>query len=698
MGKIQSQKLATPVAALAGIGTKLEPKLHRLGIHTIQDLLFHLPYRYIDRTHLTPIGALEPGKEALTQGVIELTQVHYGKRRSLLCRISDGTGALTLRFFHFTKLQQSRLIKESCIRCWGTPRRGSTTVEMVHPEYQHISPDALDDIEKTLTPVYPATDGLGQGRLRRLTDQALIALNQDNTQLTELLPEQILDNHKLTVLADALRYVHRPPPDADIESLMAGKHSAQQRLAFEELLAHHLSLRVFRDTIQKQQASPLDPSNCHVNDFISQLPFELTSAQTQVLKEIRQDIRHDIPMLRLVQGDVGSGKTVLAAIAALQAIDAGFQVAYMAPTELLAEQHYTNFLQWFSDFNIKITLLSGKINRSERQIRLHDIAETKPLMVIGTHALFQENVKFGRLGFIIIDEQHRFGVHQRLALLEKGSSRSAFPHQLIMTATPIPRTLAMTVFADLDISVIDKLPPGRQPVNTVVISNDKRAEITKRISSICTQGRQVYWVCTLIDESETIQSQAASDTYQALSSALPDLNIGLIHGRMKSADKEQIMTAYKSHHIDVLVATTVIEVGVDVPTASLMIIENAERLGLSQLHQLRGRVGRGNQQSDCVLMYQPPLSDLAQQRLEIMRTTTDGFEIARKDMELRGPGEILGIRQTGLPEMRIADLMRDATLMPRVQDAAQYLLTNYPDRIEPLIDRWITNKPDYGKV
>ncbi len=698
MGRKRPPQLAASVSKLTGVGVKLEPKLKRLGIHTVQDLLFHLPYRYIDRTRLTPIGTLQPNQEALIQGVVELTQIQFGKRRSLLCRISDGTGALILRFFYFTKSQQRNLVRGIYIRCWGSVRRGASTLEMIHPEYQHITEDQLDRIEQTLTPIYPATEGLGQGRLRKLTEQALAALKEDPAQLFELLPEKVLTDHALPDLTQALQYVHRPAPDAETTSLVNGTHPAQRRLAFEELLAYQLSMRSFRNQVRTYRAPPLIPSTNRTKEFIKQLPFHLTRAQQSVLNDIQQDIRQDTPMLRLVQGDVGSGKTILAAIAAVQATAAGFQVALMAPTELLVDQHYFNIRQWFSNYEIPVVLLSGKLARSKRDDILAEISSFKPLIAVGTHALFQEAVRFGRLGLIIIDEQHRFGVHQRLSLFEKGISEGTFPHQLIMTATPIPRTLAMTVYADLDISILDELPPGRQPVKTVVIANDKRTEIIDRIACVCKQGRQVYWVCTLIEESDIVQYQAASETYEFLSEVLPDVNIGLIHGRMKSNDKEQIMSEYKSGNIDLLVATTVIEVGVDVPAASLMVIENAERLGLAQLHQLRGRVGRGTQQSDCVLLYHPPLSDLAQARLEIMRSTSDGFEIAKKDMELRGPGEILGTRQTGLPEMRIADLVRDTPLIPQVQKVADLLLNDYPDRVESLTKRWLTNRVDFGKV
>jgi ATP-dependent DNA helicase RecG len=693
-----SHTLDAPVVKLTGVGARLEARLNRVGIHTIKDLLFHLPYRYIDQTRLTPIGALQTGQDALTQGMIELTQVQYGRRRSLVCRISDGTGALHIRFFHFSRFQQDNLVRGAYIRCWGSIRRSGSIPEMIHPEYQLVSRDMLEHTETTLTPVYPATEGLAQERLRKLTDQALKVLEISNPRLIELLPEDLLAGYRLPELSRALKYVHRPPRDADVDSLLQGIHPAQQRLAFEELLAHHVSLQSVRKQVQTLRAPALKTDNKRILAFLEQLPFQLTGAQKNVLHEIRSDLQRTIPMLRLIQGDVGSGKTVLAAIAALFACDAGYQAALMAPTELLAEQHCATIIQLLAGMDIPVRLLSGRMNLASRSKTLMQIASPEPTVVVGTHALFQEQVKFGNLGLVIIDEQHRFGVHQRLALYEKRTDVTLYPHQLIMTATPIPRTLMMTVFADLDLSILDELPPGRKPVNTVVLSNARRLEVIKRISAVCKEGRQVYWVCTLIEESDKIQLQAATDTMEYLTGMLPDLKTGLIHGKMKSRDKEKIMSAYKSGELDILVATTVIEVGVDVPAASLMVIENAERLGLSQLHQLRGRVGRGQQHSNCVLMYQPPLSAIARARLEIMRATNDGFVIAEKDMELRGPGEILGTRQTGLPALRIADLVRDTKLIPHVQEAASILLREHPDKTDLLIRRWLPDRQEYGNV
>ena len=691
--------LTSPVNTLKGVGPRIGERLQHLGIRQIQDLLFHLPHRYIDRTRLIPIGSLRPGDSALFQGTVELVQVLTGRRRSLLCRISDGTGAITLRFFHFSWAQQTNLKQGMTLRCWGQVRNINHSLEIVHPEYQRIDADEDAVLEQTLTPVYPLTQGISQFKLRNLTGQALDALSRDKTGLTELLPDGILKHKPLFNLGQALRYVHRPPRDADLSSLMDGNHPAQQRLAFEELLAHHLSLRLIRKTLQARSAFAIDKgSGGKVKAFLDNLPFELTHAQQRVLGEIRKDLLQPQPMLRLVQGDVGSGKTVVAAIAALQVIHSGYQVALMAPTEILADQHYFNIKQWFSPIGIPVLLLTGKQSRSEKEDVLTLLNSAQPTVVVGTHALFQDQVAFADVGLIIIDEQHRFGVDQRLALLEKGMEKTRQPHQLIMTATPIPRTLAMTLFADLDISVIDQLPPGRQPIKTTVISNEKREEVIERIHEICRQGRQAYWVCTLIENSDTLQLQAAEDIQQHLARQLGGLNIGLIHGRMKNSEKEAVMDDFKSGRIDLLVATTVIEVGVDVTNASLMIIENAERLGLSQLHQLRGRVGRGSQASDCVLLYQTPLSENARVRLNRMRETSDGFAIAKSDLELRGPGEILGKKQTGVPELHIADFVRDAHLIPRVQQTADIILAQCPGQADKLIARWLNTKFHFSKV
>ena len=695
----QARPLTAPARDLPGVGPKVEALLTRLGIHCLRDFLFQLPNRYVDRTHLLPIGALQPGAEALVQGTVELSQVRYPGRRSLLCRISDGTGALTLRFFHFNRAQEARLQRGALVRCFGVVRRSASTLEMIHPEYQRLNAEQPAPLEQTLTPVYPATEGLSQGRLRRLTGEALAALRSDAGGLEEIIPASLLRDLKMPLLRDALEYVHRPPPDADTTLLMAGRHPCQRRLAFEELLAHVLSLRVLRSEVRALNAPPLKPPDNRLAEAMTgALPFSLTGAQQRVMAQVRADLSGNRPMMRLLQGDVGSGKTVVAAFAAVQAVAAGYQVAFMAPTELLAGQHLLNLGQWLSALDIEVTLISARSRGGGRSERLKRLRGVAPLVAVGTHALFQEQVKFGRLGLVIIDEQHRFGVHQRLALLKKGELGASFPHQLIMTATPIPRTLAMTLFADLDVSVIDELPPGRQPIRTIVVSNARRDEVIERVAAACRAGRQVYWVCPLIEESEALQCQAAIETRGSLQEQFPHLAIGLLHGRMKGREKERGMEAFRSGMQDILVATTVIEVGVDVPNASLMVIENAERLGLAQLHQLRGRVGRGRAKSDCVLLYQPPLSGTAQARLETMRKTNDGFAIAEKDLQLRGAGELLGARQTGLQGLRIASFERDAGMIPQVRKVADALIDRHPQAVEPLVRRWVTAEAGIGSV
>ncbi len=698
MGTKASPSLTGSVLGLSGVGPRVEEKLNRIGIHTIQDCLFHLPLRYQDKTRLALIGTLQPGQEALIEGTIEITQIKYGRRRSLLCMLSDGTGTLMLRFFHFSRAQQQRLNKGDVLRCYGQIRRGAQTLEIIHPEYRHIDPDNSPATDTRLTAIYPLTDGLQQRTMQKLSLQALDILSNLVDKPAELLPDEILATFDLPDLISALSYVHRPPPEAKLQLLRDGKHPTQQRLAFEELLSQHLSLQRVRQKTQALRATPLVDQGQLREKFIKQLNFKLTQSQEKVLREIAQDLEKNTPMLRLLQGDVGSGKTVVSAFASLHAMESNNQVALMAPTELLAEQHFQTFSQWFEKIDIEVLLITGKSTKSERDTYHKVLGNKQRVIAIGTHALFQKDIIFSNLGLIIIDEQHRFGVHQRLSLLDKGIVEDSIPHQLIMTATPIPRTLAMTVYADLDLSIIDSPPPNRQATNTVVLSNDRRDEIIARIKAACHRGRQVYWVCTLIEESEVLQCQTAIETFQQLTEKFHDINIGLIHGRMKNKEKEAIMASFKDNRTQLLVATTVIEVGVDVPNASLMIIENSERLGLFQLHQLRGRVGRGNIKSDCVLMYQAPLGELARSRLETMRDTNDGFEIAEKDLALRGPGELTGTRQTGLPDLRIADILRDANLLADVQRAAKLLQQKYPQHIDPLIKRWISKELEYSNV
>lgn len=692
--------LQNPVTTLKGVGPALAEKLARLDVVRVEDLLFLMPIRYEDRTRITPLGSLQPGQRCLVQGEILLTEVAFRGRRTLFVKIGDGTGTLTLRFFYFTNAQRDRFRKGRWLSCFGDVRRSRGGLEIVHPEYRDVGTQAETAEDDALTPIYPTTDGVSQGRLRALAQQALRLLRA-HTPL-EVLPASTRDKLGLPTLTSALSLIHAPPADAPTAQLAEGSHPAQQRLALEELLAQYLSLRALRQRIQSEPAPVLDAGTDLQQGFLSGLAFSLTGAQARVLTDLNHDMSKPAAMLRLVQGDVGSGKTVVAAAAALNAIAAGFQCALMAPTELLAEQHLTSFDQWFSALGIQSTWLSGSLKAADRRQALADIESGQGQMIIGTHALFQEGVSFHRLGLVIIDEQHRFGVHQRLALREKGSEADGVPHQLVMTATPIPRTLAMTAYADLDTSIIDELPPGRTPVSTVVVPETRRDEVITRVLRACEEGQQAYWVCPLVEASEVLDYQAAEDTHAALGEALPSLAVGLVHGRMKANEKEQVMARFKRGELHVLVATTVIEVGVDVPNASLMIIENAERMGLSQLHQLRGRVGRGARASSCVLLYKAPLSKMAKARLAVLRDSTDGFVIAQRDLELRGPGEVLGTRQTGAISLRIADLSRDGHLLPEVQTAANALLADDspqgPLRVQTAIDRWIGNASRYGNV
>lgn len=683
------------VGELKGVGAALELKLQNLGVRNLQDLLFHLPLRYQDRTRIVPMGSLRPGDECVVEGEVKLADVSRGKRRSLLCRIQDGTGMITLRFFHFSASQKNNLKLGVRIRCFGEVRTGANGLEIVHPEYKRVESDDLVPVEEHLTPVYPTTEGLHQGRLRALTEQALQYLKDGALQ--ELVPESLRQGWQFPGLDNAVAYLHRPPVDVDQHLLLEGLHPAQRRLAFEELLAHHLSLLKLRQKTRKKGAPELPGNGELKRAFLAQLPFPLTGAQSRVGDEVAKDLAQGFPMLRLVQGDVGSGKTVVAALAAIQTVESGLQAAIMAPTEILAEQHYINFTQWLEPLDVKVAWLAGKLKGKARKEQLELIRSGEARVVVGTHALFQEEVVFSDLGLAVIDEQHRFGVHQRLSLREKGRNGELAPHQLIMTATPIPRTLTMSAYADLDCSIIDELPPGRTPVNTVVIADTRRDEVIQRVRNACKDKRQVYWVCTLIEESEALQCQAAEVTEQALRETLPELNIGLVHGRMKPAEKAELMRQFKAAELDLLVATTVIEVGVDVPNASVMIIENPERLGLAQLHQLRGRVGRGSVESFCVLMYQAPLSKQGRERLSVMRETTDGFRIAEKDLELRGPGEVLGTRQTGVMQFKMADLQRDSDLLTRVKSVASQM-QEWPDFADSLVERWLGRGEDYGNV
>jgi len=694
---------------LKGVGPKVLERLNKLGLHCIQDVLFHLPYRYEDRTQVISIGALKQGVSALIEGEIDHAEVAFtrkGKsRRMLLVHLSDGTGSLLLRFFYFNKQQQQALVAGVKLRCFGEVRSGVASLEIVHPEYTQLRQDEFVPVIEALTPVYHTIDGVSQILLRRLSEQCLALLNNDQL-LPEYLSEDFFSTHQYYSLKDALHYVHRPPAKADLKQLFEGRHVSQIRLIFEELLAQHLSLQVLRHKNRQRAAGKLNSDNHLLFQFIKSLPFELTRAQQKVNQAILQDLESGVPMMRLVQGDVGSGKTVVAALACLKAVESNMQAAIMAPTEILAEQHYANFKQWFEPLGIQIAWLSGQIKGKKRQQALEKIRSGDAQIIVGTHALFQDDVEYQSLALAVTDEQHRFGVQQRMSLAGKSynkktldiAARTTLAHQLIMTATPIPRSLAMTAYADLDYSVIDELPPGRKAVSTVVIPEQRRGEVTQRIHSACAEGRQAYWVCTLVEESEALQCQAAEDSAQTLQQLLPDIRVGLIHGRLKAQAKDRIMQAFKAGETQLLVATTVIEVGVDVPNASLMIIENAERLGLSQLHQLRGRVGRGEQASHCVLMFKSPLSAQAKERLTVMRKTNSGFEIARKDLQLRGPGEVLGTKQTGLVQLKIADIVRDEYLLDDVKRAAQQMQKNTPQHVPLLISRWVGQAQQYVKV
>ncbi|WP_299017178.1 ATP-dependent DNA helicase RecG [uncultured Photobacterium sp.] len=680
---------------LAGVGAKMAEKLEKIGLHTVQDLLFHLPLRYEDRTRIWPLGNVMPGQHLTVQGEVLSSSISFGKRRMLTVKISDPTGSATLRFFNFNAAMKNSLSEGKQVKAYGEIKRGKYGLEIIHPDYKVFSEPTDLSVEETLTPVYPTTDGLRQLTLRNLTDQALRLL--DKAAVSELLPDGLYDRQM--TLAQALHIMHRPTPDVSLDQLEEGKHPAQQRLILEELLAQNLSMLAVRNKSQQHDAWPLPPSDTLKQQLLASLPFSPTGAQQRVVADIEADLIRPQPMMRLVQGDVGSGKTLVAALAALRAIEHGYQVALMAPTELLAEQHAINFANWLEPMEIQVGWLAGKLKGKARDSELARIESGEAKMVVGTHALFQEQVVFNNLALVIIDEQHRFGVHQRLELREKGANNGRYPHQLIMTATPIPRTLAMTAYADLETSVIDELPPGRTPIQTVALPDSRRAEIIQRIRSAClNEGRQAYWVCTLIDESEVLEAQAASDTADELTAQLPELKIGLVHGRMKPAEKQAVMQRFKEGELHLLVATTVIEVGVDVPNASLMIIENPERLGLAQLHQLRGRVGRGSVASHCVLLYHAPLSKTAQKRLGVLRESSDGFVIAQRDLEIRGPGELLGTKQTGIAEFKVADLVRDQHLIPQVQKLARYIHSRYPDNAKAIIDRWLGQRENYSNA
>ncbi|PPI87791.1 ATP-dependent DNA helicase RecG [Candidatus Pantoea edessiphila] len=663
-------------------------KLAKMGLQTVQDLLFHFPIRYENRTQVCSIKNLVFGTYATVIGKVIKTKIIYNSRRIMSCQITDGSGILTIKFFNFNNKIKNIFIPGYYIVAYGEIKGHKYGIEIIHPEYTAYKIEKNIKIKKVLTPVYSTTEGISQLVLRNLIDQALIILN--DYKLDELIPKTI--NKSLVSFSEALHTIHHPSLGINLAKLENKIKLANYRLIFEELLAHNLRILAARDTIHSYNAMPIPKNHKLINKLLSTLPFSLTNAQNKVLQEIEQDLSKNYPMTRLLQGDVGSGKTLVAALSALNVIAQGKQVAFMVPTELLAEQHADNFRQWFSPLGIEIGWLVGKQKYKERKIQKDMIANGDIAIVVGTHTLFQKHMQFKRLALIIIDEQHRFGVHQRLALWKKGEAKNIRPHQLIMTATPIPRTLAMIAYADLNISIIDEIPPGRHPVLTIVVPDIRRNKIIKRVKNICLEGRQVYWVCPIIEESELLEAQAAEVNWKLLNKSLPNIKIGLIHGRMKLSEKQVIMNNFKNNKLQLLVTTTVIEVGVDVPNASLMIIENAERLGLAQLHQLRGRVGRGSSVSYCVLLYKPPLNKIAIRRLEAIRNINDGFMIAQLDLEIRGPGEILGTKQTGAVNFKIVDLLRDQMMISEVQQAACYMHKYHPKKANSIIERWISKK------
>jgi len=692
-----SIKLSDPVTVLSGVGPQMAIKLARVHVHRVKDVLFHLPNRYEDRTKVTDLGALLPGIATVIIAQIEAAQVVYGRRRSLLVKVSDGTGFLTIRLFYFNRSQEQGFRRGLWLKVYGEVRQGPSSYEMIHPEYRISSSEPSGGFDEVLTPVYPTTEGISQIFWRKLTDQVLA---RGLAQVTELLQPDCLPDHfqqayQASSLQQALRILHRPDSTSSLAQLQAATGAAHQRLIIEELVAHHFSLRKSRAAREQDQAPSLPAKAELIDVFTQSLPFTLTGAQQRVAKEVAQDLSDQSPSMRLIQGDVGSGKTVVAAMAILHAVSNQMQAVLMAPTELLAEQHFHTIGAWLKPMGVAVGWLASKTPAKQKTSTLAALESGELLVAVGTHALIQEAVEYHKLALVIIDEQHRFGVEQRLALRAKTPPGVA-PHQLVMTATPIPRTLAMSLYADLDVSSIDELPPGRKTVDTVVMpAESRRAEVIQRVQTACQQGRQVYWVCPLIDESEAVEAQAATEVHAELVEALSDLQIGLVHGRLKAKEKEQVMSQFRSGEINMLVATTVIEVGVDVPNASLMVIENAERMGLAQLHQLRGRVGRGSEQSFCILLYNAPLGAIAKQRLHILRDTNDGFLIAEKDLEIRGAGELLGTRQTGSISFKVADLMRDQNVLTHVAPTANKLAQQYPNTIEPLIDRWVGSKEDY---
>ncbi len=700
------------VSIIAKAGAATQAALAKIGIQRDFDLVLHLPLRYEDHTHLYPIAEAPNGQTVLVEGVVRDNAIKFRPKRQLVCTVEDASGAVVIRFLNFYGSQARQLAAGTRVRLFGEIRQGFFGAEMVHPKYRVVGVDA--PVADRLSPVYPTTAGLSQASLQRLVSSALEAQPLDDT-----LPQALLDRLQLPGFRDSVQYLHHPPPASSLARLEDRTHPAWRRVKFDELLAQQLSMRIHYERRMRVSAPALPPRVALTRALLDALPFALTASQRKVAGEISADLARPYPMQRLLQGDVGSGKTIVAALAALQALDNGYQVAIMAPTEILGEQHYAKFSGWLGPLGIAVIWLGGNLARKAKREALEKVASGAARVVIGTHALFQDDVEFSKLGLAIVDEQHRFGVRQRLALRQKGGKAGAAvqPHQLMMSATPIPRTLAMSYYADLDVSVIDEMPPGRTPVATRLVADARRDEVIQRVRDACIAGSQAYWVCPLIEEAEAVENappvplsgrgrgrlealqlQSVLDTHERLCATFPELRIGLVHGRLATAEKAAVMQAFKDAAIQLLIATTVIEVGVDVPNASLMVIENAERMGLAQLHQLRGRVGRGAAHSTCILLYQNALSQLARERLKIIYENTDGFEIARHDLRLRGPGELLGARQSGVPMLRFADVSTDLDLVEQARDVAQQLLREAPRVAELHLQRWLGGRQHFLRV
>jgi len=691
--RVERDAIARPRGVWSTLAPATVTRLAKLGIANAFDLVLHLPLRYDDETTLYRINQAPAGQPALVEGKVVECDVKYRPKRQLVCHIEDGSGVLTLRFFNFYPSQMKQLAPGTRVRAFGEVRHGFFGAEMVHPRYRAVREEV--PVPRSLTAVYPTTAGLNQDALRRLIERAL-----SECDLSDTLPEETRKRLRLPDFREAVRYLHSPPPNAPQDALLERRHPAWRRIKFDELLAQQLSMRLHYRRRRAAAAPPLKPRGTLTRALIERLPFELTRAQHQALAQIRQDLAQSHPMQRLLQGDVGSGKTIVAALAALQCMENGYQVAVMAPTEILAEQHYRKFVHWVPDPDADLVWLTGSLRKKDKALALARVASGEARIAVGTHALFQEEVEFRKLGLAIIDEQHRFGVHQRLALRMKGAraGQRVQPHQLMMSATPIPRTLAMSYYADLDVSVIDEMPPGRRTVQTRLVSEARRDEVIHRIRDACLAGSQAYWVCPLIEESEVLQLQTALETHETIRQTFPELRTGLVHGRLKPEEKSRVMQAFQGGEIQLLVATTVIEVGVDVPNATLMVIEHAERMGLSQLHQLRGRVGRGASGGTCILLYQNPLTATARERLKIIYENQDGFEVARHDLRLRGPGELLGARQSGVPLLRFADLSADVDLLDAARDVAEALVRENAPAVRAHLDRWLGERHEYLKV